>query len=99
MSCIVRAGWILAIGLGSAGVLAAQSGTLLLEEMTWPEIDGALKRGADTVVVTVGAIEQHGPQIALASDAVVGDAIGPAVARGLGRALVAPNIRVGVSPH
>lgn len=99
MSRIFRAGWILAIGLGSAGVLAAQSGTLLLEEMTWPEIDGALKRGADTVVVTVGAIEQHGPQIALASDAVIGDAIGPAVARGLGRALVAPNIRVGVSPH
>lgn len=79
--------------------LAAQHPTVLLEAMTWREIDAALKSGVDTAVVTIGAIEQHGPQIALSSDSVLGDDVGPAVALAIGRALVAPNIRVGVSAH
>jgi creatinine amidohydrolase len=79
--------------------LPAQEPRLLMEEMTWREIERALQSGVDTAVVTVGATEQHGPQIALASDSVTGDFLGPEVARRLGRALVAPNIRLGVSPH
>lgn len=79
--------------------LPAQEPRLLMEELTWPEIEAAFKSGVETVVVTVGATEQHGPHIALSSDSVVGDAVGPGVARRIGRALVAPPIRVGVSPH
>ena len=90
-----------AISAASAVVasLSAQRSTVLIEEMTWREIDVALKGGVDTAVVTIGAVEQHGPQIALSSDSIQGDDIGPGVARSIGRALVAPNIRVGVSAH
>ena len=77
----------------------AQSRSVLLEEMTWREVEAAIAGGVDTAVVTVGATEQHGPQIALSSDSVTGDFIGPEVARMLGGALVAPNIRLGVSGH
>jgi len=79
--------------------VSAQEPRLLMEEMTWREVEQALARGVDTAVITVGATEQHGPQMALASDSVTGDFLGPEVARRLGRALVMPNIRLGVSPH
>ena len=73
--------------------------SLLLEEKTWPEIDAAINAGTDTVIVTIGATEQHGPQIALASDSVTGDHLAAEIARKIGRTLVAPNIRVGLSSH
>ena len=34
--------------------------TLLLEEMTWPEIGRAIEEGYKTVIVAAGSIEQHG---------------------------------------
>ena len=37
--------------------------TLLLEEMTWPEIRDALQNGMRTVVVCAASIEQHGPTL------------------------------------
>ena len=72
---------------------------LLMEEMTWEEIEAAIDAGTDTVIITVGATEQHGPQIALASDSITGDYLAREIAGRLGRTLIAPNIRVGVSPH
>ena len=33
----------------------------LMENMSWVEIDKAMKAGKKTVVIGVGAIEQHGP--------------------------------------
>lgn len=72
---------------------------LLLEEMTWPEVAEALEAGRTTVVVAVGATEQHGPHLPLLVDAVRGDRLAVEVARLLGGALVAPTIRVGCSEH
>lgn len=72
---------------------------LLLEEMTWPEVEAALEAGWKTVVVAVGAVEQHGPHLPLLVDAVRGDRLALEVARRLERALVAPTIRVGCSEH
>ncbi len=90
----------------AAAILAAltpiaygQTGGVLLEEMTWTEVRDAIDSGVDTVIITVGATEQHGPQIALASDSVTGDFIGPEIAKRIGRAVVAPNIRIGASSH
>ena len=45
-------------------------------ELTWPEIAEAAERGAG-VVVPVGSTEQHGPHLALSTDAVL-----PAAVRG-----------------
>ena len=73
--------------------------TLLMEELTWEEVKAAIDSGSDTVIITIGATEQHGPQIALASDSITGDFLALEIARRLGRTLIAPNIRVGVSPH
>lgn len=67
--------------------------------MTWPEVRAALRDGFDTVVVGVGAVEQHGPHLPLLVDAVRGDRLASEVARRLDRALVAPTIRVGCSEH
>ena len=72
---------------------------VLLEEMTWPEVRGALDAGRTTVVVAVGAVEQHGPHLPLLVDAARGDRLAVEVARRFGDALVAPTIRVGCSEH
>ena len=72
---------------------------LLLEEMTWPEVGQALEAGFTSVVVAVGAVEQHGPHLPLLVDAARGDRLGLEVARRLGNSLVAPTIRVGCSEH
>jgi creatinine amidohydrolase len=72
---------------------------LLLEEMTWPEVAEAIASGMTSVVVAVGAIEQHGPHLPLLVDAVRGDRLAVEVARRLGGTLVAPTIRVGCSEH
>lgn len=72
---------------------------LLLEHLTWPEIELAITRGTGTVIVPVGSVEQHGPHLPLCVDAERGTALGLRVARALGDALVAPTIRVGCSEH
>lgn len=73
--------------------------TMLLEEMTWPEVEEAVANGRTTAVVAVGAVEQHGPHLPLLVDAVRGDRLAVAVAERLGDALVAPTIRIGCSEH
>ncbi len=75
------------------------STTLLLEEMTWPEVERLIRAGFTTVVVAAGAVEQHGPHLPLLVDAVRGDRLALEVARRLGDAVVAPTIRVGCSEH
>lgn len=75
------------------------SNRMLLEEMTWPEVAQAIAAGRTTVVVAVGAIEQHGPHLPLLVDAARGDRLAVEVALRLGDALVAPTIRVGCSEH
>ena len=72
---------------------------LHLERMRWPEVEEALRAGTTTVVVPVGAVEQHGPHLPLCVDAERGTRLGEEVARRLGDALVAPTIRIGCSEH
>lgn len=72
---------------------------MLLEEMTWPEVEAAIAAGRRSVVVAVGAVEQHGPHLPLLVDAARGDRLAVEVALRLGDALVAPTIRIGCSEH
>jgi creatinine amidohydrolase len=74
-------------------------GHVLLEAMTFGEVQSALAEGRRDVVVPCGAVEQHGRHLPLDVDAVHADRIAVEVAERLGTALVAPTIRVGVSPH
>jgi creatinine amidohydrolase len=75
------------------------SDPLLLEEMTWPEVEQTIGAGTTTVVVAVGAVEQHGPHLPLLVDAARGDRLALEVARRLDNAVVGPTIRVGCSEH
>jgi len=73
--------------------------SLLLDEMTSPEVARAVEDGWTTVVVAVGATEQHGPHLPLQVDAARGDRLAVEVASRMHQALVAPTIRVGCSEH
>jgi creatinine amidohydrolase len=46
-----------------------------LQELTWPELAAALRRGCDTAVVPLGATEQHGPHLPFATDTEIADAL------------------------
>jgi len=73
--------------------------TVLLEELTWREVDALLEDGTRTAVVAVGSIEQHGPHLPLVMDTLAGDELSERIATELGDALAAPTIRPGCSGH
>jgi len=70
-----------------------------LEEMTWPEIEAALRAGYETIIIPSGSIEQHGPHLPLLTDRLIGERVAELTASNLGRTLVAPIIRPGLSYH
>ena len=70
-----------------------------LERMTWMEIQAAIAEGYDTALIFTGSIEQHGPHLPLATDTLLGYALGERLARKLGNALLAPVVRPGMSEH
>ncbi len=80
----------------SIGPVSAQQ---MLEDMTWKKVELALKSGTDSAIITIGATEQHGPQLPLASDSITGDCLAQEIAERAGRTLITPNIRLGISPH
>jgi len=72
---------------------------ILLAQRSWPEVRAVLA-GNQVVLVPVGAHEQHGPGIALATDTISAEALCHRAASRLGaRAAVAPAIPFGVSWH
>ena len=73
--------------------------TVLLEELTWPEVETALEAGTRTAIVGVGSIEQHGPHLPLVMDTLAGDELTRRIAKRLGDAVAAPTIRPGCSGH
>ena len=79
--------------VGSVSVAALE-----LDKLSWPQVRAEIEAGRDTVVMALGATEQHGRHMALATDALIGDHLARAVAERLG-ALLAPTLRVGCSEH
>jgi creatinine amidohydrolase len=73
--------------------------TLLLEEMTSPEIRKAIAEGYKTVIVAAGSIEQHGKHLPIGTDTMAGTIGALEIAEGLKNTLVAPTIRPGCSDH
>ncbi|MBI2027815.1 MAG: creatininase family protein [Deltaproteobacteria bacterium] len=71
--------------------------SILLDQLTWKEIDAKLKKGWTTVAFGIGSIEQHGPHLPLLTDAYCGDTITHEVAKKLKKTFQAPTIRVGCS--
>lgn len=77
----------------------AERQSVLLEELTWTEVESAIENGTRTAVVAVGSVEQHGPHLPLIMDTLAGDELSRRVAEKLGDALAAPTIRPGCSGH
>jgi creatinine amidohydrolase len=73
--------------------------TVLLEEMTSPQIRKAIDEGYTTVIVAAGSIEQHGKHLPIGMDTMGGYSMALSIAEGLGHTLVAPVIRPGCSDH
>jgi creatinine amidohydrolase len=73
-------------------------GALELETLTWPEVRGEIEAGRDTIVVAIGAVEQHGHHLPLGTDSILGDELSRRLADRLG-AFRAPTIRIGCSRH
>lgn len=90
---------VLLIYLATGNPARAEPRSLRLEDLTWPEVRQALAAGWTRILIPVGSTEQHGTAISLSSDSLQGDALGQRVSELLGRTLLAPTIRIGVSPH
>src|SRR6185437_12186778 len=69
-----------------------------LAGLTWPEVKAEIEAGRDTVVMALGATEQHGCHLPLATDALIGDHLARRLAERLD-AFLAPTLRVGCSEH
>src|SRR5690625_3178401 len=71
----------------------------ILKDMTWPEIQEALKK-AKVAIVPIGAHEQHGYHIAEGCDSYRAERFCSLLAeRCFPNVIVAPTINYGVSPH
>ena len=55
--------------VGSAGKMANHYPTMM--DMTFPEFAAAVKK-SDIALLSIGAIEEHGPNLPLATDSIVG---------------------------
>jgi creatinine amidohydrolase len=65
-----------------------------LADLTWQEFAACVAAGSLTVILPVGATEQHGPHLPLSTDVVLPVAVAEGVARAIG-GLVAPAIPYG----
>ncbi len=73
--------------------------TVLLEELSWPEVQAAVEAGTRTMIIVTASMEQHGPHLPMMTDTAIGYALGERLARRLGKTLFAPVIRPGCSDH
>jgi mycofactocin system creatininase family protein len=71
--------------------------TGLLAEMTWTEVEDAVINGATTVILPLGATEQHGPHLPLGTDTFRAAAVAERLAAALPKTLVAPALPIGCS--
>lgn len=74
-----------------------------IEEMTWPEVDEALKNGAETIILISGSTENHGPHLPLGTDTFIPlesakRAVKKLEEEGI-KVLIAPPIPFGMAHH
>jgi creatinine amidohydrolase len=70
-----------------------------MTRMTSPEVAAALEQGFTTAIVVLGAQEQHGDHLPLATDSMWGEHLAGLLATRLGDALIVPVVSVGFSPE
>lgn len=83
-------GIILGVVLTGLNAFAAEPPTVMLEDMTWTEVQQAVKSNSTTVIVPIGGTEQNGPHIALGKHNARTKVLAGKIAGRLGLTLVAP---------
>ena len=76
----------------TASAASAQTRSVYIEELTWPEIREAQAAGKTSAVIVAGGIEQNGHHMALAKHNVIARYVGGQIAERLGNALVYPVV-------
>ncbi len=90
---VVRAVWIvLLVALTWLHAIAAEPARVMLEELTWTDVQHAVKAGTSTVIIPIGGTEQSGPHMALGKHNTRVKALAGKIASRLGNTLVAPVI-------
>ncbi len=85
----------LAIGTGGwmfPSVAGAQSRSIYVEDLTWPEVRDAIKSGKSTAIIYTGSTEQNGPHMAIGKHNFLARYIAGQIAIKLGSALVYPTL-------
>ena len=89
----MRIVWIILLAaLAGRYAFAAEPAKVMLEEMTWTEVQQAVKSTSSAVIVPVGGTEQNGPHMALGKHNARIKALAGRIASRLGHTLVAPVI-------
>lgn len=68
-----------------------------LADMTWPDVGEAVANGVTTVILPLGATEQHGPHLPLGTDMLLAAALAERLSDDTPNALVAPALPFGCS--
>jgi creatinine amidohydrolase len=68
--------------------------TVFMNELSWVDYQQRVERDAPTILLPVGALEQHGPHLPLGTDALLSTAVAADAARRVG-GLVAPALSYG----
>lgn len=76
--------------LALAGSAAAQPGSVMIEDLTWPEVRSAIAAGKTTAIYYAGSTEQNGPHLAIGKHNFVAQYAARRIAEELGNALVYP---------
>jgi len=77
-------------GFARIAVAKADSGVVMIEDLTWPEIKARMQAGATTIIVPTGGTEQNGPHMVLGKHNYIVRYTAQEIARRLGNTLVAP---------
>ncbi|MEE2665099.1 MAG: creatininase family protein [Myxococcota bacterium] len=67
----------------------------VLEQLAWPELDAQLAERAETAILALGSIEQHGPHLPLATDCWIAGWLAERVASRIEGAFQLPVLPIG----
>jgi creatinine amidohydrolase/Fe(II)-dependent formamide hydrolase-like protein len=88
---IAAAVMVAAVALAAPAAIArAEPETVMIEDLTWPEIKARMDAGATTVLVPTGGTEQNGPHMVLGKHNFIVRYTAQEIARRVGKILVAP---------
>jgi creatinine amidohydrolase len=93
---MIRANFLLGFVL-VVSTAHAQTRSVYLEDLTWPEVREAIASGKTTAIVYTGSTEQNGPHMALGKHNFIAHYVARRIAEELGDVLVYPTLPFGIA--